>query len=146
MHPEYCRSCGNRKQKIRPYNTSLISAPLASRLPELLLHTYKPKRDLRSTSEGLLIEPSMPRYRLNTYGGRSFHSMTPRLWTSLPVDLQNIEAVTCFKSELKTHLLGKHIKHWNAELYYPDFQYNCSVDNALSFTSFTFFYVFLSSR
>ncbi len=69
-----------------------------------LLHTYKPKSDLRSTSVGLLIEP---RYRLNTNGGRSFQSMAPRLWNSLSVELRKIDTVTRFKSELKTHVFRK---------------------------------------
>ena len=87
-------------------NTAVFKAlnGLAPAYLSRLLHTYKPKRDLRSTSAGLLIEP---RYRLNTYGGRSFQSMAPRLWNSLPVELRKIKTVTRFESELKTHLFRK---------------------------------------
>ena len=42
---------------------------------------------------------------LVTVGDRSFASAGPRLWNSLPVDVQSAPSLTTFRQKLKTHLL-----------------------------------------
>lgn len=66
-----------------------------------LLHTYRPSRSLRSEDSQSLMEP---RYRLKTYGYRSFQCCAPRLWNTLPVVLRRSETLGVFKRNLKTHL------------------------------------------
>ena len=56
---------------------------------------------LRSSTSGLLdVRPS----RLVTVGDRSFATVGPRLWNSLPVDVQSAPSLTTFRHKLKTHL------------------------------------------
>jgi len=42
--------------------------------------------------------------RLVTVGDRSFAAAGPRLWNSLPVDVQSAPSLTTFRQKLKTHL------------------------------------------
>jgi len=42
--------------------------------------------------------------RLVTVGDRSFAAAGPRLWNSLPVDVQSAPSLTTFRRKLKTHL------------------------------------------
>ena len=60
------------------------------------------RRDrLRSSTSSLLdIRPS----RLVTVGDRSFAAAGPRLWNSLPADVQSAPSLTTFRQKLKTHL------------------------------------------
>ena len=53
-----------------------------------------------STSSLLYIRPSRP----VTVGDRSFATAGPRLWNSLPVDVQSAPSLTTFRHKLKTHL------------------------------------------
>jgi len=53
-----------------------------------------------STSSLLAVCPS----RLVTIGDRSFAAAGPRLWNSLPVDVQSAPSLTTFRRKLKTHL------------------------------------------
>ena len=53
-----------------------------------------------STSSLLDVRPS----RLVTVGDRSFAAAGPRLWNSLPADVQSAPSLTTFRQELKTHL------------------------------------------
>ena len=56
---------------------------------------------LRSSTSSLLdVRPS----RLVTVGDRSFATAGPRLWNSLPVDIQSAPSLTTFRHKLKTHL------------------------------------------
>ena len=56
---------------------------------------------LRSSPSNLLdVRPS----RLVTVGDRSFATAGPRLWNSLPVDVQSAPSLTKFRHKLKTHL------------------------------------------
>ena len=43
--------------------------------------------------------------RLPTLGDRAFQSAAPKLWTSLPVEIRNIQTLTSFKRALKTYFL-----------------------------------------
>lgn len=69
-------------------------------LCELIL-PYTTSRSLRSSDQGLLVEP---RTRLKTKGDRAFGAVAPRLWNTLPQDLRASASVTSFMRQLKTHL------------------------------------------
>ena len=66
-----------------------------------VLQAYTPTRSLRSASKGLL---QVPKFRLSTFGERSFASFAPRLWKELPVQLRNCTSLDTFKSVYKTYL------------------------------------------
>ena len=72
------------------------------------LCTYEPSRSLRSSNEKLL---KITKYNLKTAGGRSFGSIAPRLWNSLPVDLRESDTLAGFKSHLKTYLFDLAFNH-----------------------------------
>jgi len=68
---------------------------------------------LRSSTSSLLdVRPS----RLVTVGDRSFAAAGPRLWSSLPVDVQPAPSLTSFRQKLKTHLFRQS---------YPDIVFSC---------------------
>ena len=56
---------------------------------------------LRSSTSSLL---DVRQSRLLTVGDRSFATAGPRLWNSLPVDIQSAPSLTTFRHKLKTHL------------------------------------------
>ena len=66
-----------------------------------LLPSYDPGRSLRSEDKCLL---KLPRYRLETYGGRSFLVQAAKLWNELSDELRKAKTVAIFKRGLKTHL------------------------------------------
>uniref|UniRef100_A0A669BHD9 Reverse transcriptase domain-containing protein n=1 Tax=Oreochromis niloticus TaxID=8128 RepID=A0A669BHD9_ORENI len=66
-----------------------------------LLHITTVSRSLRSSSA---IQLTVPSSHLITMGNRAFSRSAPRLWNSLPPALRNIESLSVFKSQLKTHL------------------------------------------
>ena len=69
----------------------------------LLIECYEPSRQLRSSSQNLLV---MPKFRLKHYGERSFQGVAPRLWNKLPLLVRTANSVNCFKRFLKTHLFS----------------------------------------
>ena len=69
-----------------------------------LLPLYKPTRSLRSSNKGLLI---VPRYKLKTYGYRSFSFQAPALWNSLPDEVRACTDLGAFKSKIKTFLFKR---------------------------------------
>ena len=66
-----------------------------------LLHSYKPSRTLRSNSQNLLV---VPNFRLDSFGGRAFSNVSPRLWNNLPQRVRDCATLSAFKRSLKTHL------------------------------------------
>ena len=56
-------------------------------------------------SAGLCLQ--IPNTRLKTYGDRTFSSVAPRLWNSLPTHLRNCDKLDTFKSQLKTYLFQR---------------------------------------
>ncbi|KAF7663890.1 hypothetical protein LDENG_00195450 [Lucifuga dentata] len=62
------------------------------------LHTLP---SLQSSSAVLL---SVPSFRLSTLGARAFSCSAPRLWNSLPLHIRQLDSITQFKSQIKTHL------------------------------------------
>jgi hypothetical protein len=67
---------------------------------EELLIPYVPTRDLRSSSQNILVIPKCN----NQYGKRAFASAAPALWNSLPTTLRETDSYETFKNKLKTHL------------------------------------------
>ncbi len=71
-----------------------------------LLSRYNPTRSLRSQNSGLLV---VPRKAKSTKGGRTFSYLAPKLWNSLPDNVQGSDTLSLFKSKLKTHLFSINI-------------------------------------
>ncbi len=69
-----------------------------------LLSRYNPSRSLRSQNSGLLV---VPRIAKSTKGGRAFSYLAPKLWNSLPDNVQGSDSLSLFKSRLKTHLFSQ---------------------------------------
>ena len=66
-----------------------------------LLTLYEPSRSLRSQNLGLL---HVPRYRLGSYGGRSFAVYATKLWNGLNIGVRTARTIGAFKKGLKTEL------------------------------------------
>ena len=76
-------------------------------LPQYLssrLDIYEPSRSLRSSNDRLL---RVPRWKLKSFGYRSFSYQGPVVWNSLPTDLKLSSSLSSFKSRLKTQLFKK---------------------------------------
>ena len=76
-------------------------------LPQYLssrLDIYQPSRSLRSSNDRLL---RVPRWKLKSFGYRSFSYQGPVVWNSLPTDLKLSSSLSSLKSRLKTHLFKK---------------------------------------
>ena len=76
-------------------------------LPQYLssrLDIYQPSQSLRSSHDGLL---RVPRWKLKSFGYRSFSYQEPVVWNSLPTDLKLSSSLASFKPKLKTHLFKK---------------------------------------
>ena len=76
-------------------------------LPQYLssrLDIYQPSRSLRSSNDRLL---RVPRWKLKSFGYRSFSYQGPVVWKSLPTDLKLSSSLSSFKSRLKTLLFKK---------------------------------------
>ena len=71
-----------------------------------LLRPYTPPRSLRSSKSSLL---AVPRYKLLTFGGRSFSVLAPKFWNSLPKNIRLSGSIFIFKKSLKTHLFTKYL-------------------------------------
>ena len=74
-------------------------------LPQYLssrLDIYQPSRSLRSSNDRLL---RVPRWKLKSFGYRSFSYQGPVVWNSLPIDLKLSSSLSSFKSRLKTQFV-----------------------------------------
>ena len=72
--------------------------------PQYLQDAVKEKknsRTLRSSSQRKL---DVPKYKLKTYGMRSFHVASAVEWNALPNYIRNADSIYSFKKHLKTHL------------------------------------------
>ncbi len=63
--------------------------------------SFKDTRQTRYMQSAPLYVPKIKR---STFGGRSFSSVAPSLWNSLPVSIRTAKDVDVFKTKLKTHL------------------------------------------
>ena len=72
-----------------------------------LITAYSPQRCLRSTTQYLL---SQPRSKLKSYGDRSFATVAPKYWNSLPCDIKTVSNLAHFKSCVKTYLFMKFLQ------------------------------------
>ena len=73
-----------------------------------LLQEYQPSRQLRSSSRDML---EIPKSRTVRYGDRSFAVCAPKIWNNLPLAVRQCVSVSCFKSNLKTHLFNLAYSH-----------------------------------
>ncbi len=69
-----------------------------------LLSRYNPTRSLRSQNSGLLV---VPRIAKSTKGGRTFSYLAPKLWNSLPDNVQGSDTLSLFKSRLNTYIFSQ---------------------------------------
>ena len=65
-----------------------------------LLQVYRPRRDLRSQNNPLILE--VPRSRPVLYGDRSYAVIAPKLWNALPPGVRVCSTLCAFKQSLKT--------------------------------------------
>ena len=87
--------------KIAMLTFKVRSNHLPAYLDELIIN-YAPPRSLRSTTQGLLIEP-----RTRTkIASRAFGSAAPWVWNSLPTDVRTATSIDLFRTKLKTHLFN----------------------------------------
>ena len=92
------------KSRIKFKLLTLVFKCIQGSAPVYLQETitpYKPKRNLRSTSQNLL---SQIRVRTKLFGDRAFAKVAPELWNSLPQSLRDITSLDQFKIRLKTFL------------------------------------------
>ena len=113
-------TCTSRYEHITPIRYRLHWLPVAFRVKyKVLLLVYKAlnnaapdyiseliqrrniRAGLRSSDEVQLVEPS---FRLMSYGHRSFSSVGPSYWNSLPPAVRAAPSVDSFKQRLKTYL------------------------------------------
>ena len=81
----------------------LVFKALHGTAPDYLSELLIPRscsRTTRSSTSLLLVQP---RTKLVSCGDRAFSTLGPKLWNSLPANLQNTDSLTVFKSHLKTH-------------------------------------------
>ncbi len=69
-----------------------------------LLSRYNPTHFLRSQNSGFL---AVPRIAKSTKRGTAFSHLTPKLWNSLPDNVQGSDTLSLFKYRLKTHLFSQ---------------------------------------
>ena len=114
-HSKLCNSCLSNASHI-DLSSIKCSMPLVfwyrandPSAPQYLTDKLQYVADLSSRCRGRLrsltsslfaVRPS----RLVTVGDRSFATASPRLWNSLPVDVQSAPSLTTFRHKLKTHL------------------------------------------
>jgi len=85
----------------------LTFKPLTNLAPDyltLLLDTYKPQHQLRSSDSSLL---TVPRTRLKMAGDRKFSHFAPRIWNDLSLHIRSTDKLNNFKSMLKLHLFAQ---------------------------------------
>ena len=82
------------------YNCSVGDAPLY--LTELLSKRVPGTLGLRS-SKSININYVVPFNKRKTFNDRSFSTIGPRLWNSLPADIQLSKSLDVFKKKLKTY-------------------------------------------
>ena len=96
------------KYRMQYKTLSLCYSSLTGSSPSYLsdlLHTYVPARQLRSSSDPLILR--IPNANTKSYGERTFSFQAPHLWNSLPKNIRHSESITTFKASLKTYLFRK---------------------------------------
>ena len=106
---QFSLAAGTRAHQVQTGSHCLQCRSLYDTAPQYLsdrlqyvadLPTRRRGRLRSSTSSLLDICPS----RLVTVGDRCFAAAGPRLWNSLPADVQSAPSLTTFRQKLKTHL------------------------------------------
>ena len=60
------------------------------------------KKNVLRSNSSLLLEPPKEKM-LATLGARSFYAAAPCLWNSLPPELRDVNSISIFKRNFKTH-------------------------------------------
>ena len=113
----------SRYNHITPILKELHWLPVTKRVDfKILVHTYKslneispiylkdlleihqPERNLRSKNA---IQHVIPKTRTVKFGERSFSTIAPKLWNSLPAGIRGSKSVNVFKRSLKTHFFNQ---------------------------------------
>ena len=81
---------------------------LAPKYLTSLIQIHQQSRKLRSSNRCLLAVPSS-RPRTTTYGDRSFIHAAPKLWNNIPEEIQQAEAISIFKTRLRSLFFSKTI-------------------------------------
>ena len=77
----------------------IVNSAAPSYLSDIIME-YVPARNLRSKDSQLLI---IPRSNTKYYGQRSFSTLAPKLWNSLPSHIRHANSVDSFKNLLKSY-------------------------------------------
>ena len=72
-----------------------------------LLGVYSPSRQLRCSSDSKTLR--IPPTKTKTSGHRSFSSVAPSFWISLPCEFRHIPSTTEFQTALKIHLFKSYL-------------------------------------
>ena len=72
-----------------------------SYLSDMLQIKERGRYELRSRHRPVLLDK--PRYKCETFGGRSFRVAAPELWNSLPDNIRGLNNIELFKKHLKSH-------------------------------------------
>ena len=68
------------------------------------LHPHHSARTLRSSTEGLLVDPSLREAKLQGTRQRAFSVVAPALWNALPSGVREINNYLSFRKYLKAAL------------------------------------------
>ena len=69
------------------------------------VYLYKPQRTLRSANKNLLLKP---RFKLKTFGTRTFSFQAAEIWNTLPDSILHSQSLSVFKNNLKTYFYNIH--------------------------------------
>ena len=81
-------------------------------LPQYLSQGWiyiQPSRSLRSSNDRLL---RVPRWKLKSFGYRSFSYQGPVVWNSLPIDLKLSSSLSSFKIQTEKHICSRSPIHY----------------------------------
>ena len=104
LKPEYVGVCFDSQLNMSTHFKAIhgLASPYIS---DLISVRPKSSYNLRSNSS-LLLEPPKEKM-LATLGARSFYAAGQCLWNGLPTELRDIQPLTIFKRNLKTHIFGQ---------------------------------------
>ena len=88
--------------------SSLCYKALSSTAPPYLSQLLSPHTSDKTRSQDSLLL-KVPRYKLETFGKKSFSVCAPTIWNALPLSLRHSNSLASFKKHLKTHLFKKYL-------------------------------------
>ena len=70
-----------------------------------IIFRHESRHPLRSSDQENLV---IPKFKTESFGGRAFSVLGPRLWNALPNEIKTSSSLHLFKKSLKTHLFSIH--------------------------------------